>query len=186
MSRLIDFARDTDKFFAHQYIEVYEGLLEPIRHRVRNVLEVGINTGNSHRMWRDYFPQAQIFGVDIYDFCGGMEGEDRIDVRFMDAYSQDALDSFGSLKFDVLIDDGPHTLASQQFFVERYCRLMAEGAVLIVEDIPYPEWIQSLADAVPDDLKLNSFGIDRRCAPGRQSINDELMFVIDRRFVRGS
>lgn len=183
MSRLIDFARETDKFFAHQYIEVYEGLFEPIREKALNVLEVGVNTGNSHRMWRDYFHNAQIYGVDIFDFCGGMKDEERIDVRFMDAYSFAAIESFGSLKFDVLIDDGPHTFESLQFFVANYCRLMAPNGVLVVEDIPHADWIPRLSQAVPDDLKMNSFGIDRRWVPDRNSINDELMFVIDRRFV---
>jgi hypothetical protein len=183
--RLIDFAKETDKFFAHQYIEVYEGLFEPIRDRVLNVLEVGINTGNSHRMWRDYFHNANVYGIDIYDFCGGMKDEDRIDVRFMDAYSEAAIDSFGSLKFDVLVDDGPHTLSSQLFFVQNYCRLMADNGILVVEDIPHADWIPALSEAVPDNLKNCSFGIDRRWVPGRNSINDELMFVIDRRFVGG-
>ena len=182
--RLIDFAQDTDKYFAHQYIEVYEGLFEPIRANVKNVLEVGINTGNSHRMWRDYFYNANIYGVDLYDFCGGMVGEERVDVRFMDAYSLDAVSSFDSLKFDVLIDDGPHTLRSMQFFVEHYSRLLTNNGVLVIEDIPFIEWIPEIARFVPDDLKINSFGIDRRWVPGINSIHDEVMFVIDRRFVR--
>lgn len=181
--RLIEFAKDTDKFFAHQYIEVYEGLFEPIRHRVKNVLEIGINTGNSHRMWRDYFYDAMIYGVDIYDFCGGMKDEHRIDVRFTDAYSLDVVSSFGDVKFDVLIDDGPHTLDSMRFFVSHYSELMADGGILVIEDIPHAEWIPAISESVPAHLRMNSFGIDRRWVPDRQSINDELMFVIDRRFV---
>ena len=182
--RLIELAQETDKFFAHQYIEVYESFFEPIRDRVKNVLEVGINTGNSHRMWRNYFYDANIYGVDLYDFCGGMDGEYRIDVRFMDAYSLNAVSSFGSLKFDVLIDDGPHTLPSMLFFVEHYSRLMSNNGILVIEDIPHADWIPAISEAVPSDLRMNSFGIDRRWVPGRNSINDELMFVIDRRFVR--
>lgn len=181
--RLIDYAKETDKYFAHQYVEVYSGFFEPIRDRVKNVLEIGVNTGNSHRMWRDYFPDAMVYGVDLYDFCGGMRGEDRIDVRFMDAYSLFAVESFGSLRFDVLVDDGPHTLESMQFFVSHYSGLMSDNGILIIEDIPHPEWIPLISDAVPHDLRINSFGIDRRWVPGQNSIDDEIMFVIDRRFV---
>lgn len=181
--RLIELAQNTDKFFAHQYIEVYEAFFEPIRDSVKNVLEVGINTGNSHRMWRDYFHNANIYGVDICDFCGGMADEERIDVRFMDAYSDDAIKSFGDMKFDVVIDDGPHTLASQQFFVSEYSRLMSDKGILVIEDIPFAEWIPDIAVFVPDGLRMNSFSVDRRWVPNRDSINDELMFFIDKRFV---
>ena len=181
--RLKDFATRTDKSYRHQYIEVYEGLLEPIRHKVSNVLEVGIQEGYSHLMWRDYFSDATVYGIDISDLCEGMAGEDRIDVRFMNAYSTEAIDGFGSLRFDLLVDDGPHTLASQEFFVGNYCHLMSNCSVLVVEDIPDPDWIPVLANAVPDSLKMNAFCIDRRWVPGRNSINDELMFIIDRRFV---
>lgn len=182
-SRLHDYAQHTDKFFAHQYIEVYEGLFEPIRSRVRNVLEVGVNTGNSHRMWRDYFAKAQIYGVDVHDLCNSMNGEDRISVQFRDAYTEECVADFGDLRFDVLVDDGPHSLESQLFFVAQYSSLMADNGILVIEDIPYADWIPQIADAVPDHLKMNSYGIDRRWVPGQESIDDELMFVIDKRFI---
>lgn len=181
--RLCDFAVKTDKSYRHQYIEVYEGLFEPIRDRVRNVIEVGIQEGYSHLMWHNYFADACIYGVDVSDSQIDIDIDNRIDFRFMDAYSIEAVNSFGSLRFDVLVDDGPHSLESQMFFVHHYSRLMSEHAVLVVEDIPSPDWIPRIADAVPEHLKMNSFCIDRRWVPGRASINDELMFVIDRRFV---
>lgn len=183
MTKLSDFSRETDKDFAHQYTHVYEGLLGPIRSRVKNVLEVGINTGNSHRMWRDYFSEASIYGVDLYNYCNGMVGEERINVYFCDAYTNKALELFQGIKFDVILDDGPHTLESQEFFVKNYSSLLSDNGILLVEDIPYPEWIQILTKSVPEDLKMYSYGIDRRWVPNKQSINDELIFVIDKRFV---
>lgn len=182
-NRLIDYARDTDKFFAHQYIEVYESFLEPIRERVANVLEIGINTGNSHRMWSKYFPQATIYGIDVVNYCNGMMGEDRIHALFADAYRLDTLHIFRDLTFDVMIDDGPHTLESQQFFLSHYSKLLSVNGIMIIEDIPYADWIPLLAESVPDDLKMHSFAIDRRWVPNQNSIDDEIMFVIDRRFV---
>lgn len=181
---LIEYARETDKFFAHQYIEVYESFFEPIRNHVKNVLEIGINTGNSHKMWRDYFVSATIYGIDIEDFCHGMSGEERIHAIFTDAYTQEVVDSFGDLKFDVMIDDGPHTLESQKFFLSNYSQLLSVNGIMVIEDIPYPDWIPFLSDAVPDHLKMNSFAIDRRWVPGQNSIDDEIMFVIDKRFVQ--
>ncbi|MEY4720268.1 MAG: Paramecium bursaria Chlorella virus 1 [Pseudomonadota bacterium] len=182
-SRLRDFAQHTDKFYAHQYIEVYEALFEPIRNRVKNVLEVGIKDGASHRMWRDYFDKANIYGIDVHDFCNGMIGEDRISVQFCDAYTDDAVAGFGDLRFDVLVDDGPHSLESFKFFVEKYSSLIADGGILVIEDVTYAEWIPEIAASVPDDLKMNSYCIDRRWVPNGSVIHDELMFIIDKRFI---
>lgn len=182
-NRLIDYAQETDKFFAHQYIEVYEAFFEPIRDRVANVLEIGINTGNSHRMWSKYFPQATIYGIDVVNYCNGMMGEDRIHAFFTDAYTLETIESLRGLTFDVMIDDGPHTLESMKFFLSEYPKLLSVNGIMVIEDIPYPEWIPLLAESVPDELKMHSFAIDRRWVPGQNSIDDEIMFVVDKRFV---
>jgi hypothetical protein len=182
MSTLHDFASKTDKSFAHQYIHVYEALFEPIRNTVTNVLELGIWGGESLRMWRDYFSNAQVYGMDIFDNCNGMALEDRITAVFTDAYTKEAVKHI-AIRFDVIVDDGPHTLESQCFAVANYSHLLTDNGILVVEDIPHPEWIPAIAASVPEHLKMYSYAIDRRWVPNRNSINDELMFVIDKRFI---
>lgn len=57
---------DTDKGSnGHFYTRHYEPIFEPIRLNVESVLEVGIGSGASLRMWRDYFPSAMIYGIDM-------------------------------------------------------------------------------------------------------------------------
>jgi len=57
---------DTDKGSSgHWYTPYYERLFGPVRLNVESVLEVGIGSGASLRMWRDYFPGAMIYGVDM-------------------------------------------------------------------------------------------------------------------------
>ena len=182
--RLIEYAKETDKYFSHQYIEVYEGLFEPIRDSVTNFLEIGINHGNSHRMWRNYFNNATIYGLDIVDKCNGLLGEDRIKAFFANAYSLDTVQMLSNTKFDVILDDGPHTLESFKFLVQYYPSLLNRNGLLVIEDIPDPEWIPEITESVPEHLKLHSFAIDRRWVPGRNSINDEILFVIDKRFIQ--
>lgn len=184
MKTLHELSLHADKNFAHQYIHVYEGLLEPIRFTVQNVLEIGINTGNSHRMWRDYFPDATVYGVDLFNFCNGMADEERIYAYFCNAYSETCLNLFKDIKFDLIVDDGPHSLESQVYCVENYSKLLTDDGILIIEDIPYPEWIKILTQATPYELQKYSYGIDRRWVPEKNTINDELIFVIDKRYVR--
>lgn len=175
------FSAGTDKSWAHQYIHVYESLFEPIRSNVRNVLEIGVLDGGSLRMWRDYFSKAHVFGIDIDDNIDGMQGEERITVIFGDAYTSEALSGF-DLKFDVIVDDGPHTLETQMFCAEHYSDLLTDNGILVIEDVPSPDCIPEIASVVPEHLRPYMYAIDRRIAPNRNSIDDELMFVIDLRF----
>lgn len=175
---------ETDKNFVHSYIHVYESLLESIRFSSTNILEIGINTGNSHRMWRDYFPNANIYGLDIENFCDGMINEERIITKLTNAYTKESIEDFGNIRFDVIIDDGPHTLDSQIFVVENYCNLLTDNGILIIEDIPDINWIQILSSHVPNELKILSYGIDRRWVPNASWYHDEILFVIDKRYVK--
>jgi hypothetical protein len=182
-STLHDLGTLTDKSWAHQYLHVYEALFEPVRSRVSSMLELGIWEGHSLRMWRDYFAKATVYGVDVSDArCGQMDDEDRIVVAFRDGYTIDAVAAFGDITFDVIIDDGPHSLESQMFCAQHYSSLLAKRGILVIEDIPHPDWIPQIAAVVPSDLAPYMYAIDRRIAPNRNSSNDELMFVIDKRY----
>ena len=175
----------TDKSYTHQYLQVYEALFEPIRTRVTNVLEIGIMRGDSHRLWRDYFPNAQIYGLDVVNACGGLENEERMSIFFRDAYNEESIDLLKDVQFDVIIDDGPHTLDSMLWAANRYARLLSPNGILVIEDIPDPRWLDLISQVVDHDIKSQMYAIDRRNAPNRFSpINDEIMFVIDKRYVR--
>lgn len=55
----------TDKGRAnHKYTDVYGALFDGLRPTVRNLTEVGVETGGSLLMWRRYFPVATVWGLD--------------------------------------------------------------------------------------------------------------------------
>ena len=47
------------------FIQLYEKYFEPFRNLEINILEIGIENGDSLRIWREYFPNANICGIDI-------------------------------------------------------------------------------------------------------------------------
>ena len=52
------------------YTKHYENKFEGIRNDVTKILEIGLNTGGSHLMWLDYFPNANVYAMDnriVYD-----------------------------------------------------------------------------------------------------------------------
>ena len=79
--------------------------------------------------------------------------------------------------FDVIIDDGPHTLESQVFAVKHYLPLLNEGGVFAIEDIQDISHIDILTDAVPEDLKQNIVTYDVRETKGRY---DDVIFTVSR------
>lgn len=149
----------------HKYTDFYERQFGIARNHVKNVFECGIGTNNvnilsnmskegtpgaSLRMWRDYFPNAQVVGADIDPDV--MFSEDRIETVLLDQTNVSAVSSmFSSLgrTFDVIIDDGLHTLeAASAFFSVAFDYLEPNG-VYVIEDIrnyqvkDYREWADS-------------------------------------------
>jgi 23S rRNA U2552 (ribose-2'-O)-methylase RlmE/FtsJ len=94
-----------DKATHHGFCDFYEKHLPT---RINRLLEVGVMDGASLRMWRDYYPQAEIVGVDIRA-CNPVEG---CTVLQGDATDPVFLATLG--RFDVIVDDGSHMTADQQ------------------------------------------------------------------------
>ena len=51
----------------HEYIQFYETYFHNFRNKDINILEIGIERGDSLRMWREYFTKAKICAIDILD-----------------------------------------------------------------------------------------------------------------------
>lgn len=124
----------TDKGTVHSYIEVYEELFSPIRDSVIDLIEVGIKNGGGVKMFRDYFKNATIVGIDDKKRFG-ISGEDRIVTHIFDAYSDEMDDFLGDRTFDIAIDDGSHKKKDQLNFYHRFKNRIRKGGYLVIEDI---------------------------------------------------
>ena len=58
-----------------------------------------------------------------------------------------------NMEFDIVIDDGPHTLESMIQFIKLYSQIIKKDGILVIEDIQYWDWIEILKNEVPDNLK---------------------------------
>ena len=131
---------ESDKGTVHSYISYYEESLKLYRHTAEKVLEIGVLDGGSTRLWKNYFDKAFIVGIDISEHQ--QKEEDRITYIKGDGYEFQYLDLFFDEEFDVIIDDGPHTLKSQLYFILHWYSKLKPGGLMVVEDI------QSDSDAV--------------------------------------
>ena len=47
------------------FIQLYEKYFTPLRDSKINILEIGVDNGDSLRIWREFFSKANICGIDI-------------------------------------------------------------------------------------------------------------------------
>lgn len=143
----------SDKFSAtHDYVPaVYDRYFLDIKETAKTILEVGIKGGASLILWRDYFTNARVIGLDINSCKQFDKPENQYKDIFCiigDAYSQQVVDMI-PYDIDVAIDDGSHMIEDILFFIDNYLPRVKSGGYLIVEDI-LPEYIDILHEKVKD------------------------------------
>lgn len=170
----------TDKQTFHSYGPVYEQLLSPLKGQSVTVLEVGVQLGGSLLLWHDFLPGSTVIGIDNQNAIDSsiMPRMDplRCAVLFMDAYDNGTIAKVQQLApngIDVAIDDGPHSLASQQRFLELYLPLLNDGGMAIIEDVQDYSWFDSLTPLVGEEFTYEI--IDLREVKGRY---DDLMLIV--------
>lgn len=172
MEALID-NRITDKNTAHSYIPIYEQLFSPLRETCTAILEVGVFDGGSIKLWDSYFPKANIYGFDLSLARNQYTSPSRrVHLIEADAYQLGIVKMFERESFDIVIDDGWHTLDSMCKFAALYHRLVKPGGYLVIEDLQQAAWGDLIRMYLPDSMEIQV--IDRSALKGRP---DDILLV---------
>lgn len=164
----------TDKDTRHSYLGPYRQLTE--NRTIRRVLEIGVLEGSSLALWQEWWPDAEINGVDNFLRPSVRHNAPNAVVYEADAYRVDfCCKTFGK-SCDLIIDDGDHRLDSMIFVAAHYPTHLNDGGVLVIEDVPDPAWIDTLERAVAPELRDRTSVIDRTHIPG--TAPDSRMFVV--------
>ena len=171
----------TDKATTHSYDAVYQKLFDQLRGRGSvSILEIGINFGGSILLWQKMIKSGIVVGIDTENKVPAEIAQKLDDsmVRlvFGDAYSLamiNSLQEIASGGFDLIIDDGPHTLQSQCVFAEKYLPLLNNNGLAVIEDIQDESWIEKIASFIPSGMSHEV--IDLRATKGRY---DDLIMLI--------
>src|SRR3954465_1864330 len=122
----------------NHYLDIYHRHLAKFVGRGAHVMEIGVYSGGSLEMWRDYFgADCHVYGVDLQPACKAYENAntrifigDQADRGFWRSLQLPAL--------DVLIDDGGHRPEQQIATLEEMLPRLRPGGVYLCEDIHGP------------------------------------------------
>jgi hypothetical protein len=125
---------NTDKATNHNFTEFYDSYFSFLRNEKFNILEIGIWKGESLKMWKEYFPNSNIYGLDINNLK--YLEEDRIFIEQADQTDINRMNTvFPNTKFDIIIDDGGHSMYQQQLSLISMMHRLKRGGFFIVEDL---------------------------------------------------
>lgn len=135
----------------HSYSIEYYDLLKNIRYDVKNVLEVGVGNfslmsnivgqkyipGASLRAWEEFFPNANIIGLDIDKNI--LFKENRISCYYTDQSNKEeiekTIDNIKIKSFDLIIDDGSHIVDHMILTYNILHKYLSKNGLYIIEDI---------------------------------------------------
>jgi hypothetical protein len=129
----------TDKYWVHGYTSLYDKHIGHLRDKKMNILEIGVFRGASLLLWKEAFPNSQIYGVDKNWRMSRemLEGQDRITVHQGRQEDVEFLKSkvVPSGPFDIIIDDGGHKAYEQQPSFDVLWGNLKPGGFYVIEDL---------------------------------------------------
>ncbi len=129
----------SDKEYVHSYYSrVYDKLLTPLQTTTKRVMEIGVLEGASLAIWRDYFINAEIVGIDNNSECGSLvRGLDRISLDIADTGNEEDLRRLQQkyIDVDIILDDGGHKMHEQQLAFAYLFQSLKPNGLYILEDL---------------------------------------------------
>lgn len=117
---------------SHKYLDAYHLHLSRLK-PVNKVLEIGVRRGPSLRMWAEYWPTAQIHGVDINPECA-KHAKGRIKVFIGSQTDSEFLAALPG-PYDFIIDDGSHVNLWTLSALSDLWDKLRPGGIYILEDM---------------------------------------------------
>ena len=164
----------------HQYTPFYYELLKPHQNTFKKILEFGVcnrriftaipnyQMGASLRMWRDFFPNAQVYGADIA--AGSIFKDERLETFRCDEDKEDEIkaliEKIGG-DIDFMVDDCSHHIHQQMFLFKTLMPLLKKDVIYVCEDCgrtrqmmkTYPEYNSYSPKLLPNSRPLAHDGI---------------------------
>ena len=166
-----------EPYIGHTYGSSYDEIFESFdRESEINYLEIGIQRGGSLLATKDYFPNGNIYGVDIKDSILPEYRREDFNYIISDIKEELVFEKLKDVNFDIIIDDGSHMLHDVLFVVNKYLSKLKMNGVLIIEDCQNPDnWLNEVRRVTPDGFEVTTKDL-RRDTP--YSSYDNFLIII--------
>ncbi|KAM4058029.1 methyltransferase [Hirsutella rhossiliensis] len=144
----------TDKVTTHSYQHMYEKYLLPLRSLPLKMLEIGLGCnmdygpGASYYTWLEYLPNVELYFIEFDALCANKYQDktanahvfvgDQADADFLERF---AADTTAHGLFDIVVDDGGHTMEQQMTSLERLWPIVKPGGLYVIEDLQTSYWV---------------------------------------------
>lgn len=147
----------TDKESFHHYGKPYEEIFSKFNREDKlNILEIGTQKGGSLLAWKEYFPNANVYGVDVVDVVSDEYRKDTVTRIISDIKRWD-----NDIEWDIVIDDGSHHLSDLAWVVTHYAVKLKIGGVLVIEDVRAPQLLFEVIENVLADIEILYPNLDK-------------------------
>jgi hypothetical protein len=144
LTELCTLASRTKALKSPEMTQVYHLFFNAWRKLKLRVLEIGVLDGGSLCMWREYFPHAKLFAIDVEPRT--LAWKDRIrdcTVSLVDQGDLAQLNGFVQStggNFDLIIEDGGHQMHQQLLSFEVLYPAVKPGGAYVLEDHGTSYW----------------------------------------------
>ncbi len=124
-------------FKFYHYFDAYERHFKKFVGKEVHIVEVGVWSGGSLKMWQSYFgDKCKVYGVDIQEACKAYE-DGNVKIFIGDQESRAFWKEFKKQvpRVDILIDDGGHLAEQQIATLEEILPHISPGGVYLCEDV---------------------------------------------------
>jgi demethylmacrocin O-methyltransferase len=133
------YAGGTDKTISGQgYVAHYDAYFNHLRSQKVRLLELGIGCSHecpSLRMWEKYFPNGDIFGVDITPAVASYQGRAKTIVGNLEDPLVVANIKAAVGICDIIIDDASHHVIQQQKLFKEFWPMVKNNGLYVIEDL---------------------------------------------------
>lgn len=168
------------------YFDIYERHLARFRNQSVTMLEIGVHSGGSLQMWKNYLGKdSKIIGIDINPACKAHE-EDGVEIFIGSQDNQELINEIIKKyqTIDIILDDGSHMMHHMIASLEMLYPYVSENGIYIVEDrcccyweqfdgglykkTSFIEYAKNLIDSIQASANLHLGGNTKTCIPINQ------------------
>ena len=144
----------------HGFSKYYEKHLSFLKKKNIKILEIGSFSGASAAAFSKYFPNCEIYCLDInisnfkyYSKKIHVFGLNSSNPKMVSKFIKKIKDRDTLKYFDVIIDDGSHKQSDQLNALNHFYEYLVDGGFYIIEEYKFPNYFKHLNDV--NDIKID-------------------------------